>query len=184
MVSPFILYNLPMNIILIGFMASGKSTIGKLLAEKMNYQFIDLDEIIEKHNGKKISDIFSQDGEEVFRKYETEQLKQLSNSDRKVVSCGGGIVIKPENRQILRKIGRVIFLEIAAQDVLARVTDFSSRPLLNNPDPQKRRQTIEDLLKKRDNFYRETADFILKSKTGQPEQDVQKILEYLTSNKK
>lgn len=157
-------------------MASGKSTLGHALAKELKYDFLDTDILIEKKYKRSISDIFKLDGEPKFREYETEVLKELVREKNKIISCGGGIVIKPENRILLKKIGKVIFLEVEPQDVLARVKDHTTRPLLNYPDPQKRLEVIEQLLKKRDNFYREAADLVFKTKTGDLEKDIQKIL--------
>jgi shikimate kinase len=157
-------------------MASGKSTLGHALAKELKYEFLDTDVLIEKKYKRSISDIFKLNGEPKFREYETEVLKELAQKKNKIISCGGGIVIKPENRALLKKIGKVIFLEVEPKDVLARVKDYTARPLLNYPDPQKRLEVIEQLLEKRDNFYREAADLVFKTKTGQLANDIQKIL--------
>ncbi len=172
-----------MNIVLIGFMASGKTTIGKALAQALGLEFVDTDDLIEAVAGKKISRIFADDGEEAFRKLETEQLKQLQKTQNKLISCGGGIVIKPENRTLLKKIGKVIFLKVKPLEVLKRVPDYTTRPLINYPDPAKRLEIIEDLLKKRDNWYNECAVLTVETTTGDIAKDKQQILKYLQRKK-
>ena len=99
------------NIVLMGFMGAGKTTIGKKLAKALECEFIDTDEWIEKEQGRKISDIFAEDGEVAFRDMEKDLLKRLQNSeDRFVLSIGGGMPVREENRALLRNLGTVVYL--------------------------------------------------------------------------
>ena len=116
-----------MNIYLIGMMGSGKSTLGKTLSEKIQKSFIDLDSEIEKAAGKFISEIFDIDGEEQFRKMESKQLKQYSES---IVACGGGIVLKDENREFINENGVTILLTASMEELSHRLSDSGNRPLL------------------------------------------------------
>ena len=100
-----------MNIVLIGFMGTGKTVVSKLLAEQLGWSLIDTDELIVKKAGKTISQIFAEDGEVVFRQLESDVLADLQNISNQVISTGGGIILKEENRQLLKKLGRVILLE-------------------------------------------------------------------------
>ena len=116
-----------MNIYLIGMMGSGKSTVGKILAEKMELLFIDLDSEIEKTGGKSVSEIFNQDGEDHFRKLESEELKQYSES---VVACGGGIILDEENRQYINENGVAVLLTASMDELFKRLSDSNNRPIL------------------------------------------------------
>ncbi|MBO6108166.1 MAG: type I 3-dehydroquinate dehydratase [Eubacterium sp.] len=125
------IYSQPEHIILIGFMGTGKSTVAKVLSKKYNIPKVDIDIMIENKCGKKISDIFSQDGEDVFRKIETDIIDDLGNMDRSVVSCGGGTVLKDINVRKLRALGTIVLLSATEQTVFERVKSSDARPLLN-----------------------------------------------------
>ncbi|OLO42924.1 shikimate kinase [Alkalihalophilus pseudofirmus] len=140
-------------IFLTGFMGAGKSTIGKVLAEKLNYRLLDTDEWIESIHGKSIPRIFSEDGETGFRSYETNALKDLPDEDM-VVTTGGGIVVKEENRKIMRKKGIIIYLHCEIDEILVRTKGDTTRPLLQN----KSIDQVSDLFKQRKAFY-EDADY-------------------------
>ena len=118
-----------MNIYLIGMMGSGKSTVGKTLSKKMHKPFIDLDSEIEKGIGNNISEIFDIDGEEQFRKMETKQLKQYSKS---IVACGGGIILKDENRDFINENGITILLTASMEELSHRLSNSGNRPLLSD----------------------------------------------------
>ncbi len=124
------------NIILTGMMGSGKTTVGKELAALLNCNFIDLDEIIEKKYGK-ISDIFAQKGEAYFREAETQELKNLKEKEKFVLSTGGGIILKDENIEILKKIGQVFYLSAKSETIYGRIKNQNHRPLLNTKNPKK-----------------------------------------------
>ena len=116
-----------MNIFLIGMMGTGKSTVGVLLAKELKIPFVDLDKEIEKSTRKTISGIFKLDGEATFRRIETECLKEVSAS---VVSCGGGIILKEENRNFIKVNGTTILLTASIEELVRRLKDAEKRPLL------------------------------------------------------
>lgn len=120
------------NIILVGYMGCGKTTVGKNVAKNKSFTFIDTDEMIEKQQGKKISEIFDKNGEAAFRDMETEYLKQLlgSNQENLVISTGGGMAVREENRKLLAKLGRVIYLKVSPEVVYDRLKTDTTRPLL------------------------------------------------------
>ena len=148
------------DIVLIGYMGCGKTTVGKALAEKLDYDFIDTDALIEEKEGRSISDIFAVEGESAFRDMETELLKELavSNPSGAVISCGGGIVLRKENHELLKKLGRVIYLKASAETTFERVKGETSRPLLTSQDEAALRAKIEDMLKIRGGYYETAAD--------------------------
>lgn len=144
------------NIILVGFMGSGKSSIGRSLHQNLGYKLIDTDRSIEEQTGKTISEIFSQQGESVFRSLETNLLEELTASKitKHIISTGGGMVCRPENRALLRQLGFVVWLKCSAEDIYARTSKNNDRPLLQCEDPM---QAINNLLKDRSPLYEETA---------------------------
>lgn len=172
-----------MNIILIGFMTCGKTSVGKLLAEKLNYTFADTDALIEAEAGMSIPDIFGALGEGHFRKYEADVCQQLLKKKSAVISTGGGIVINANNRTLLRKAGKVIYLTVTPEQVMERVGDYTTRPMINYADPDKRLRIIKEMLTKRDPMYRNTADYITETVSGHPEQTVADILAFMKSLK-
>lgn len=145
------------NVILTGMMGSGKTTVGRELAAVLGYSFFDLDEIIEKKFGK-ISDIFAQKGEEYFREAETQELKNLKEKERFVLSTGGGIILKDENIEILKKIGQVFYLSAKSETIYERIKNQNHRPLLNTENPKK---SIEEILNKRLEQYEKSGEKII-----------------------
>lgn len=148
------------HIILIGFMGSGKSTMGKLLANKLNCPFVDTDHYIEKKEGRSICEIFADDGEEYFRTAETEVVKELlSKKEKRVIALGGGTPLKEENRAIIsNKDAYVIFLKVTASVAYERLKDDTQRPLLQVDNPKEK---IENLLAIRNPIYESVADYVL-----------------------
>jgi len=142
------------NIILIGFMGTGKSTIGRILSQTFGYPLIDTDQLIEEQQKTSIPEIFAQKGEEAFRDIETELLRSLEKYSGHIIATGGGIITRPENCALLRKLGYVVWLVAKPAAILERTSRNSNRPLLNNDDPEK---TIRDLLEKRTPHYQKTA---------------------------
>lgn len=173
-----------MNIILVGFMACGKTTIGKALAEKIGYAFTDTDTLIEAQAGMSIPDIFASLGEGHFRKYEADVCQMLlKHQDGSVLSTGGGIIVNANNRALLRKAGKVIYLTVTPAQVMERVTDYTTRPMINYPDPAKRLKIVTEMLTKRDPMYRNTADFVVETVNGNPEKAVAEIVAFMRSKK-
>ena len=151
-------------------MGSGKSTVGKTLSEKMHKPFIDLDSEIEKGTGKNISEIFDTDGEEQFRKMETKQLKQYSES---IVACGGGIVLKDENREFINENGIAILLLATMGELTQRLSNSGNRPLLANDNTE---EALTKLWMERQIDYLETANFTIETDGKNPEELTEKIL--------
>lgn len=139
------------NIILVGMPASGKTTIGKLLAEKLNdYILFDIDSLIEKTNGMKISEIFAKYSEDYFRKLEYDTIKLVCTGKNKIISTGGGSFENPDNRATLLKFGKVFYLKSDLDVLYYRLSEDSSRPLLQRENPKK---VLENMLKKREENY-------------------------------
>ena len=126
------------NIILIGFMGCGKTSVGIRLSYRMKRTMVDTDKWIEKKQKMTITDIFDTYGEDTFRRMETECLKELIQAaDGQIISVGGGLPVREENHRLLRKLGRVIYLKVTPETVYLRLKDDTSRPLLQVEDPLK-----------------------------------------------
>jgi shikimate kinase len=138
------------NIILCGFMGTGKSTIGRIVASRLGWQFVDTDQVIETRQGKSIKEIFDQAGESAFRQLETDLCKELATWTKHVIATGGGMVLRPENRDLLKQAGIVVCLEASAEEIYRRLQHATNRPLLSSPDPQQR---IKELLAARAEAY-------------------------------
>jgi len=145
------------NIYLIGFMGAGKTTIGKFLSRKLNYNFVDLDLHIEKEQGISISEMFEKHGEKYFRDAETESLRKFSEKSNQIISTGGGIVIKDENWQIMRNRGVSVYLKSSIKTLFNRVKHKSTRPLLNVENPFEK---AKELFSSRESLY-EKSDIII-----------------------
>ena len=143
------------NIVLIGMPASGKSTIGKLLSKKINYEYYDADKYLERKENVKISTLFSEKGEEHFRNLETKYLRELSQKNRIIISTGGGAVKREENMEILKEKGIVVFLSRKIEDIAKE--NHEARPLLQDIN------NIYKLYDERINLYRKYADIIIKN---------------------
>lgn len=146
------------NIIFIGIMGSGKTTIGKRIAKNLNYDFIDTDNEIEKITGMSISEIFKKEGEIRFRSEETHALKRIVNKTPVVISTGAGIVLKNQNREILKNLGTIIYLDADIDTIIERVSRNKKRPLLN---VNNLRETVEKLIAERRELYLEIADIVI-----------------------
>lgn len=140
-----------MNIVLTGFMGTGKTVVGKKVAKALNMKYIDTDEVIEKDAGRKIHQIFEESGEKHFREVETKVVKCVGLLDGFVISAGGGVVLKKENMEELERNGMVICLTASPEVILRRTRNTSYRPLLNVEDPAGK---IKELLEKRAPFYK------------------------------
>ncbi|HET6351942.1 MAG TPA: shikimate kinase [Coriobacteriia bacterium] len=121
------------HIFIVGFMGAGKSTVGVRIAEELDRPFVDLDDAIEASAGMSVPEVFATLGEERFREMETEALAALAGQPASVVACGGGVVVRPENRSLLKELGVVLYLQVSAGEAIARIGDVSTRPLLAGP---------------------------------------------------
>ncbi|MGH8145425.1 MAG: shikimate kinase AroK [Rhodanobacteraceae bacterium] len=148
------------NLFLIGPMGSGKSSIGRRLAQHFDMPCVDLDACIEERTGASVATIFEIEGEAGFRRRESELLAELTQQSGIVLATGGGAVLAPPNRALLRERGFVVWLETGIEQQLQRLARDRHRPLLHAPD---RRERLEQLARERDPVYRELADFTVSS---------------------
>jgi shikimate kinase len=148
------------NVVLIGFMGSGKSSVGRELAKRWGFHFLDTDSMIRHQCGKSIAEIFSSLGEAYFREQEFITLSKLLECHRSVIATGGGIVIQPRNLPLLGQLGITIWLKADQTTILERVSRNKNRPLLQTPDPE---GTIAELLEERAPLYQSAADLIVNS---------------------
>jgi shikimate kinase len=140
-------------------MGSGKTTLGKWIAENQGYIFVDTDELIETEEGRTINEIFATDGEEYFRNLETQVIGRLAEDDRKlVISVGGGLPVRDENRKLMRRAGRVVYLNTGVDELERRLKGDTTRPLLAGSDLRKK---ITDLMEKRERLYLDAADVVV-----------------------
>jgi len=149
---------MPYNLILIGPMGAGKSTIGRRLAECLHREFRDSDQVIEERTGACIPWIFEKEGEAGFRCREKAVIRDLCARDNLVIATGGGAILDPENRETLTASGMVVYLTVELDEQLERVRRDSNRPLLQTPDPRAR---LETLNRERDPLYRQTAHLVV-----------------------
>jgi shikimate kinase len=150
------------NIFLIGPMGAGKTTIGRMLARTLGVPFIDSDREIEQRTGVSIPMIFEYEGEAGFRKRESEVIGLLTEKSPLVLATGGGAVLLPDNRELLKERGFVVYLQCSVDRQLERTHNDTHRPLLKTPDPRGR---LEELLQVRDPLYRDLADYIVDTGT-------------------
>jgi len=142
------------NLILIGFMGTGKTCVGQRVAKSLGFRFVDTDALIVKKAGKPIAAIFEESGEDAFRELETAVLQSCASKKNQVISTGGGIVTRPENIEILRNAGYVIWLRASVETILERTGRHNDRPLLATPDPA---ATVRKLMGDREELYRSAA---------------------------
>jgi len=164
-----------MNIVLTGFMGTGKSKIGKRLTKKLRMSYLDTDELIEKREKDSISAIFKKRGEEYFRRLETKVVKEVALLDNYVISTGGGVVLRDENIKVLKKNALIICLFASPEVIFKRTKGDGNRPLLE-VDNQKKR--IEELLAIRKPYY-EKADFSVDTSALNSEGVVEEVIEFL-----
>ena len=129
------------NVVLTGFMGTGKTTVGRILADLLGYEFVDTDDVIIARHGP-IETIFSERGEEAFRELEREVARELAGRDGLVISTGGRLMLDPDNAAVLGASGRVFCLTASAETIAARVLDGPARPLLAGPDPLARIRSL------------------------------------------
>lgn len=148
------------NIFLIGPMGSGKSALGKILAERLDMKFYDTDVLIEESCGADIAWIFDIEGEEGFRKRETKILQEFAESENIILATGGGAILKPENREFLKQKGWCVFINLDINEQWRRLKNTKDRPLLMTKDA---RSKLEQINKSRLELYLEVADFQIES---------------------
>lgn len=153
------------NLILVGPMGAGKTTIGRLLAAELSRDFFDTDHEIQDRCGADIPWIFDVEGEEGFRERETQMIRELSRRRQVVIATGGGAILREENRRLLRECGTVIYLCISVEQQLKRTARDRNRPLLQRPD---REQVLREMYQQRDPLYRATADIVIRGERRGP----------------
>lgn len=163
------------NIVLMGFMGSGKSSVGRMLAKRLQRPLIDTDHKIEKDYGKKIPEIFAEHGEEGFRKIEQDVISEVGRMEGIIISTGGGSVLRKANVDALRQNGILITLTASPEVIIERVSRKKNRPLLNRPD---RDEFIRKLMAERKPFY-DVADLIIDTSGNELHEVVRRIIGYL-----
>ncbi len=146
------------NIILVGLMGAGKSTIGRNLAKRLEKEFYDSDRVIEERTGVDIATIFEIEGEEGFRNREAQVISELCQLDNIVLATGGGSILRDENRRNMKKYSQVIYLSTTAELLYSRIRHDKSRPLMQTSNPL---ETLKSLLKDREPFYKEVSDLVI-----------------------
>jgi shikimate kinase len=160
------------NLALIGFMGTGKSCVGRIVADSLHFTFLDTDHVIEARAGKPIKDIFAQDGEPAFREWEARIVEEIAHRTRTVISTGGGLPTREGNLRSLKSHALVICLWAGPEAIYERVRDHSHRPLLNDPDPLHK---IRELLAVRESYYRQ-ADVLVNTEMRSPREVALQVL--------
>lgn len=168
------------NIYLVGFMGTGKTIVGKLLAKKLERKFVEMDEQIERKEGKRIAELFAHQGEAYFRQCETSMLNEIAKESGLIVSCGGGIVVDQHNREVLQTTGVMVCLTASVDVIYERIKGCTSRPLLAVTDPKRE---IKNLLAQRLPFYAQ-AHYTVDTSSLSVQEVVEKVVEALDDYKK
>ena len=169
------------QVILVGPMGSGKTTLGRRVAKQLGLRFVDCDEELEKQTGAEVSLIFDIEGEHGFRERETRMLKQLLQQDRVLIATGGGVVTVAANRQLLKGTGTVVWLRTSVAQQLRRLSQDRKRPLLQTED---RRGRLESMAATRDPLYAEVADMEFRAGRRSLAQGAQALAEALENRMK
>ncbi|MGO9614549.1 MAG: shikimate kinase [Dissulfurispiraceae bacterium] len=161
------------NIVLIGFMGTGKTAVGRILSKKLGYALVDSDSLIEKEQKMTIAEIFEHCGERAFRDMESASIKRLAEKERLVLATGGGVPLREENMTHLRRKGVIVCLTASPDTILRRTVSHNHRPLLRVKDPLKE---IKDLIETRKTYY-ERADLIINTEGKTPLEVADEIIE-------
>lgn len=164
------------NIFLIGFMGAGKSTIARTLVRELNCPLVEMDERIVQEQGMSINDIFDKYGEDYFRDIESQLILDLGKQEASVISCGGGVVVRPQNTQYMKQSGRIVFLRATPETVYERVKNSNDRPILNG---HMNVEYIAQLMEKRRSLYEAAADITIATDDRTREEICQEILKRL-----
>ncbi len=167
------------SIALIGFMATGKTTVGKALVKNLGdeYQFIETDELVIRQAGKSIPEIFAENGEDAFRQFEAEICEKVSLLEKVVISCGGGIVLNPDNIRNLRRNCYIVLLKAPIQEIYNRVVKNGkeSRPIINKKDPLRE---IKEVLEYREPLYESAAEFTINTSNKSINSIIKAIIQF------
>lgn len=161
------------NIMLIGFMGAGKSTVSHQLSDMLGWEEIEMDDLIAAREGKSIPEIFAVCGEEYFRELESQLIESFGERKRLIVSCGGGAVLRPENVRNMKQGGRIILLTAKPETIYERVKDSTERPILNG---NMNVEYITELMEKRRPLYEAAADLIIQTDGKSAEQICEDII--------
>lgn len=167
----------PVHVVLIGYRCAGKTTVGKILAEKLEMRFFDTDKLVEAKAKKPVIRIFQEDGEGEFRRYESEVIEEICGGDGKVISVGGGGVVRQKNVMHIQKCGRIFHLKVTPETVRARFEKdpaaAASRPSITRDDVI---EEARDMMARREPFYREAAEFTIDANSKTPEEIAEEIV--------
>ena len=160
------------NLALIGFMGAGKTSVGRLAAEQLHFDYLDTDELIVSRTGRSIAEIFKTDGEPSFRAIERQVVEELTTRTKTLIATGGGLPVNPANLASLKTHALVVCLWASPEKIWERVRNQTHRPLLHDPDPQKK---IRDLLAAREQFYKQ-ADVLVNTDIRSPREVAQHVV--------
>lgn len=166
------------NIYLVGLMGVGKTTVGKKLAKLLLLDFFDTDQLVEQRTGVSINHIFEVEGETGFRDREAKLLAEISDGRQAVIATGGGIILRSENRRVMRKQGQVIYLRASIDILWKRLEGCQARPLLQQPDPK---AELTRIMLERGPLYADEADFIVEVDAAIANESARKIHQFITS---
>ena len=164
------------NIFLIGFMGAGKSTVARALAERLHCPLVEMDQQIVKEQGMTINEIFDKYGEDRFREIESQLILDLGQGEAAVISCGGGVVVRPQNTEYMKKSGRIVYLQASPRTVYERVKDSSDRPILKG---HMNVEYIAQLMEKRRALYEAAAEITIVTDGKSAEEIAKEILNRL-----
>ena len=164
---------------ILGPTSSGKTTIGKIIAKKLKYKFIDSDALLEEKTGVKVPLIFEYEGEAGFRKRETKILSEIVKMNNIVLATGGGIILSKTNRKLLSKSSVVIYLNATIKELVKRLANDKNRPLIQNVDKEKK---LKELIERRGKLYESIADYIIHTKEKRASEIANEIILNLRTN--
>jgi len=171
---------MPKNIILIGPMGAGKSSVGKRLAKQLNRKFYDCDKVLEDRTGVAITTIFELEGEQGFRQRETKILRDLVSHKNAVIATGGGVVLVPENLKLIKQNGIVVYLQASVNSQIKRTRHDKKRPLLKTQD---RHATLQKLANERNAIYEKISDLVVDTNTQSISSSIEQICKQVNSSK-
>lgn len=152
---PRIMCDLKCPVFFVGFMGAGKTSTARKLARTCGIASVDMDTYLERREGRRVKELFAERGEEGFRAIESDVLRELAAKEPLLVSCGGGVVLAPENREVLKNEGFVVYLEVTADEAASRISDVSTRPLFRDLD------TARAIIESRLPLYEDVADVVV-----------------------